>query len=153
MVTEKQGPVLPPIAQAGIVVKDLKKAIEYYSRVFRIGPFTSMVFTPEKHWVKGKPFPVKLNIAVAQMGPVQMELIEPVGDGPHKWFLDSNGEGLHHLGFIVDNYDAWMNYLKQQGTEVLMNAETDIPGFGHMRAAYMESNKTGGVLFELIEFT
>lgn len=150
---EKQGLALPPLAQVGIVVRDLKKATEYYSRVFGIDPFTSIVFAPEKHWVRGEPFPIKLNIAFAQMGPVQMELIEPVGDGPHKWFLDSKGEGLHHLGFIVDNYDAWINYLKQLRVEILMNAETDVPGMGHIRAAYMESDKTGGVLVELIEVT
>ena len=150
---KKQGLTLPPVAQVGIVVKDLKKAIEYYTRVFGIGPFTSVVFTPEESWVKGNPFPMKLNIALAQMGPVQMELLEPIEDGPHKWFLDSNGEGLHHLGFHVDNYDAWIDYLKREGIEILMNADTDVPGFGHLRAAYMESNKTGGVLFELIEFT
>lgn len=90
--------------------------------------------------------------ALAQMGPVQIELIEAVGDGPHKWFLDSKG-GLHHLGFIVDNYDAWISYLKQQRIEILMNANTDVPGMGHLRAACMESDKTGDVIVELIEFT
>lgn len=151
--TEKKGLALPALAQIGIVVGDLDKATEYYSRVFGIGPFSIIVFAPEKHWVRGKPFPITLNIAFAQMGPVLMELIEPVGDGPHKWFLDGKGEGLHHLGFIVDNYDAWINYLKQQGIEILMNAETDVPGMGHIRAAYMESDKPGGVLIELIEVT
>jgi catechol 2,3-dioxygenase-like lactoylglutathione lyase family enzyme len=151
--TGKQGLTLPPLAQVGVVVKDLKKSIEHFSRVFGIGPFTSIVFSPEKHWVRGEPFPIKLNIAFAQAGPVQIELIEPVGDGPHKWFLDSKGGGLHHLGFIVDNYDALMDYLKQMKIEILMNAETDVPGMGHVRAAYADSEKADGVLVELIEIT
>ncbi len=152
--TEKQGLALPAIGQVGIVVKDIKKATEYYSNVFGIGPFTIFEFSPEKHWLKGKPMPIKLNIAIAQMGPVMLELIQPVeGDAPHKWFLEEKGEGLQHLGFIVDNYDEWLHYLKENGIDVLMNAETNIEGMGHIRAAYVESNRIGGVLFELIEIT
>jgi len=142
---------LTNIGQVGIVVKDLEKAIEYYSKVFGIGPFTTFEFAPEKHWLRGKPMPIKLNIAVAQMGSIILELMQPLeGDAPHKWFLDNKGEGLQHLGFFVEDYDGWKAYLKKQGIEVLMEAETYIEGIGHVRGAYMESDKTGGVLFELL---
>ena len=152
--TKKQGLTLPALAHIGIVVKDLKKAIEYYSSVFGIGPFRSSDFVLRKQLVKGKPFAGTLvNVVFAQMGPVEIELLEPVRDGPHKWFLDSKGEGLHHLGFNVDNYDAWMDYAKQQGIEIFLNADFDLPGTGHMRVAYLESDKPGSVIFELIEFT
>ena len=152
--TEKQGFTLTTVGQIGIVVRDVKKAIEYYSKVFGIGPFMTFEFAPEKHWLKGKPMPIRLNIATAQMGPVMLELIEPVeGDAPHKWFLEKNGEGLQHLGFFIENYDGWKDYLKRQGIDVLMEAETDVEGIGHVRAAYVESDKTGGVLFELLEVT
>jgi catechol 2,3-dioxygenase-like lactoylglutathione lyase family enzyme len=145
---------LPGVAQIGVVVKDLQRAIDYYSTIFGVGPFMTFQFVPEKHYLRGKPLPIKLNIGVAQMGAVQLELIEPVeGDVPHKWFLDSRGEGLQHLGFIVDNYDRWLSYLKEKGIPVLMEAETDVEGMGHVRAAYMESDKTGGILFELVEVT
>jgi catechol 2,3-dioxygenase-like lactoylglutathione lyase family enzyme len=144
--------VLPPVSQIGVVVKHLKKAIDYYSKVFGMGPFMTFDFVPEKHWLKGKPMPIKLKIAVAPMGPIMFELIEPVeGDAPHKWFLDKNGEGLQHLGFMVDNYDEWKEYLKQQGIDVLMEAETDVQGLGHVRGAYMQTDQTGGVLFELLD--
>ena len=153
--TKKKELTLLSLEHIGIVVRDLKKAIEYYSTVFGIGPFTSMdaIPIPKKLRVKGKSFDMKLNVAVAQMGPVQIELLEPAGDGPHKWFLDSKGEGLHHLGFIVDNYDAWIDYAKQQGIEILLNADLDLPGTGHMRVAYLESDKPGSVLVEVIEVT
>jgi hypothetical protein len=53
----------------------------------------------------------------------------------------------------VDNYDEWLGYLKDRGIEVLMNAETDVEGMGHVRAAYLQSDRVGGVLFEIIEVT
>jgi catechol 2,3-dioxygenase-like lactoylglutathione lyase family enzyme len=144
--------ILPPPSQVGVVVRDLGKAIDYYSRTFGLGPFQTVEFAPAKHWVKGKPTPIRLNIGMCQWGPLTLELIEPVeGDAPHKWFLEEKGEGLQHLGFIVDNYDEWLRYLKEKGIQVLMNAETDVEGMGHVRAAYMESDSIGGVLFELIE--
>jgi len=143
---------LPPPAQVGVVVKNLKDAMEYYSQVFGVGPFQVVEFAPAQHWLKGKPTPIRLNIGLAQWGGLQLELIEVAeGDIPHKWFLEEKGEGLQHLGFIVDNYDQWMDYLKVKGIGVLMNAETDVEGMGHVRAAYLESDRVGGVLFELIE--
>jgi hypothetical protein len=62
-------------------------------------------------------------------------------------------EGLQHLGSIVENFNKWLNYLKDNRIDVLMNAETEVEGMGRLRAAYAESNRTGGVLFELIEIT
>ncbi len=146
--------VLPPPAQIGVVVKSLKEAIDFYSRTFGIGPFQVIEFAPAKHWLKGKPTPMRLNIGLCQWGPLQLELIEVAeGNIPHKWFLEEKGEGLQHLGFIVNNYEQWLNYLKGKGIDVLMNAETDVEGMGRVRAAYLESNVPGGVLFELIEIT
>jgi catechol 2,3-dioxygenase-like lactoylglutathione lyase family enzyme len=151
-IMEKKGLTLPPVAQIGVVVRDVKKAVDYYSKVFGIGPFQEFVFAPEKHWLRGKPMPIKLNIAMAPMGQVLLELIEPVeGDAPHKWFLETKGEGLQHLGFFVDNYDEWKNYCTSQGIEVLMEAETYVESLGNIRGAYIESDKPGGVLFEFIE--
>ncbi len=58
---------------------------------------------------------------------------------------------MQHFGFIVENYDEWLSYLKHEGIGVLMSAETDVEGMGHVRAAYIQSDRVGGVLFELIE--
>ena len=154
MADKQRQMVLPPPAQIGVVVKDLRKAIEYYSQTFGLGPFQTVDFAPAKHWLRGIPTPIRLNIGLCQWGPLQLELIEVVkGDIPHKWFLEGRGEGMQHLGFIVDNYDEWLGYLKDRGIEVLMNAETDVEGMGHVRAAYLQSDRVGGVLFEIIEVT
>ena len=150
--TSLAGLKLPDLGQVGIVVRDLDRAMAYYTEVFGVGPFQIIDFAPDKHWVRGKPAPVRLKIGMAAMGPVHLELIEPVeGDAPHKWFLEEKGEGMQHLGFYIDNYDAWLDHLKANGIEVLMAAETFVEGMGDVRAAYVESDKVGGVLFELIE--
>ena len=143
--------VLPPPTQIGVVVKDLKAAIDYYSGTYGLGPFEVFEFAPAKHWVDGKPSPIRLNIANCQWGPLELELLEWVeGDVPHKWFLEEKGEGIQHLAFVVDNYDEWLDYLNGRGIEVLCNVEIDL-GKGNLRAAYMKSDHVGGVIFELQE--
>ena len=104
-------------------------------------------------WVDGKPFPVRLKIAIAHMGQVELELLEPISEGPHKDFLDTHGEGLQHLCFYIDNYDEWMVYLKQQGIKLLYNAEGHIKDRGYLRAAYLDTadGKPGNTLIEISE--
>jgi methylmalonyl-CoA/ethylmalonyl-CoA epimerase len=145
---------LPALSGVGVVVRDMDKAIAYYSKTFGIGPFNTIMFKPEKHWVDGEPFPVTLKLAFASLGgSVTLELLQPLSEGPHKDFLDNHGEGLQHLGFDIDNYDEWMAYLKQEGIGVLYNAEGYIEGLGHLRAAYIDSQtgKPGSTLIELSE--
>jgi methylmalonyl-CoA/ethylmalonyl-CoA epimerase len=151
--SEERKLTVPPLVQIGIVVRDVQKAVEYYTRSFGIGPreIRDVSLGPDRCRVRGKPFTIKSHPdAFAQLGPIELELIEPPEDGIHRWFLDQKGEGLHHLCFRVDNYDAWMDHLKKQGIEILMDVVFDRPE-GPMRAAYVESDKTGGVLFEFIE--
>jgi len=145
---------LPPPFQVGIVVKNLSATIDYYTMIYGLGPFQVMHFKPTQHWVNNKPHPIELKVGKCQWGEIALELIEPVSENsPHQWFLDKKGEGMHHFGFLVENYDEWLDYFNDQGIDVLMNAETDVEGLGHVRAAYMLSDQTGGVLFELIEIT
>lgn len=146
---------LPPPAQIGIVVKDVQKAVEYYTRVFGLGPWEirDVALGSDRCWVRGKPFTIKSHPdAFTQLGPLEIELVQPPEDGIHRWFLDEKGEGLHHICFRVDSdtYDAWMDHLKEQGIPILMNVVFDHPE-GPIRAAYIESDKTGGVLFEFVE--
>jgi len=147
-------PKLPALSGIGIVVRDIDKAIDYYSKTFGIGPFRTIMFKPEKHWVNGKPFPATLKLAFASLGgSVEMELLQPLSEGPHKEFLDTHGEGLQHIGFNVDNYDEWMSYIKQEGIDILTNAEGYIEGLGYVRAAYLETGagKPGNTLIEIAE--
>jgi catechol 2,3-dioxygenase-like lactoylglutathione lyase family enzyme len=147
-------PKLPALSGVGVVVKDIDKAIEYYSKTFGIGPFRTILFSPEKHWVNGKPFPATLKLAFASLGgSVELELLQPLSEGPHKDFLDTHGEGIQHIGFNVDNYDEWMSYIKQEGIGILTNAEGYIEGLGYVRAAYLDPGpeKPGNTLIEISE--
>jgi len=136
------------VNQIGVVVRDLDKAIEYYES-FGIGPFKPISVNVIERKVRDVPNDEwKFRISVADMGPVQFELVQPVaGETPHKEFLDKNGEGINHLGFFVDDFEKEYANLVEKGFEVIYSARFSPSG----GAAYFDTKKVGGVLFEIIQ--
>lgn len=140
-------------AQVGFVVKDLEASITKYEERIGLGPFTTFRFKPDISFVDGKESVIDLNIGIVQLtAELSFELIEVVGgESYHKRFLEKNGEGIQHLGFITDDYDSVLKRAKGLNISMLMRAETDVPGMGHVRAAYFDTFETMGTLIEVIE--
>jgi len=130
---------LTVVNQIGIVVRDADAVIKSWESLFGIGPW-------EIREMRGKGTdgqPVRVKLAFASLGGVSLELIQPVeGRIFHHEFLEAHGEGLHHLGFHVDDVDAEADNLVRQGASVLSN----LPG----RYAYLGTGGPGGVIFEVI---
>ena len=141
------------IAQIGFVVRNLEKSIREYERVMGVGPFMVVDFRPEKSFVKGREPAIHLKIGIAQLTPaLSMELIEVVSGEPyHKDFLEAHGEGVQHLGYLSDDYDGVLTRARNLGIDVLMWAETDVAGMGHVRGAYLDTLEVLGTLIEVIE--
>jgi len=130
---------LKTVDQIGIVVRDIDKVIASWTQLFGIGPWRFRDISGKD--AEGRP--VKVRLAFAPLGPVTLELIQPVeGRVFHSGFLEAHGEGLHHLGFYVDDIEGEVANLLAQGARVLSEA----PG----RYAYLDTGGAGGVIFELI---
>jgi len=142
---------LPPVSQVGLVVRDLERVVEYYSSALGLGPFTRYVFAPEKHWFMEEPCPLKLGTAKSAWGDLELELIQPLeGNGLHREFLETHGEGLQHLGFHVADYDEVFDRFLQAGFHPLERAETYVETYqGHLRACYFDTHKVGGLVCEI----
>ena len=138
------------VSHVGIVVRDMDKAIEYYQSL-GIGPFESSkkghLATDRK--VYGKPADdAKIKSRVVQMGQLYLELVQPVeGEAIQKEFLKTKGEGINHLGFLVDDIDKETAKLEEKGFKVI--SSTRYAGGGGI--AYFDTDKVGGVIFELIQ--
>jgi len=127
-----------------IVVKDIDRAVKYYSSL-GIGPFQP--YPPMRDYVKvnvpDKEAFYKLTIRQAQIGPVALQLIQP-GEGRtiYKDFLDRNGEGVFHLGFVVEDVDKEEAKLKEQGLKVLSSGRrANGSGF-----TYFDTSANAGVV-------
>jgi len=79
-----------------------------------------------------------------------IELLKPVnGQGPIQKFLDSKGEGLHHLCFRVKNVKDKSEELKAKGYRLIYE-EAKI-GAGNCLVNFIHPKSTGGVLIEISE--
>ena len=129
---------LETVDHIGIVVRDCEKVIETWERMFGIGPWAIREMsgtTPEGKTVAAK-------LAFAYMGDLEIELIQIIeGKILHSEFLETHGEGLHHLGFFVDDVDGEAASLVAQGAKVIVQN----PGW-----IYLDCGGPGGVIFELM---
>lgn len=143
---------LPPVSQIGVVVKDMDRAVTYYSSIFGLGPFTVYDFEPDKHWYMEEPSHLKIRMAKAMWGEIEWEMIQPLeGKSLHQEFLTTHGEGIQHLGFNVRKYDETFENFVQAGFQPLMRAESYVEAYrGNLKACYFDTRRSGGVIFEII---
>jgi methylmalonyl-CoA/ethylmalonyl-CoA epimerase len=105
---------LPPIDQIGFVVRDLDAAVARYEPLF--GPFTFMDGSVPAVAYRGRVDDCQLRLAFGRSGAVEIELIQWVsGHSPHREFIESGREGMHHLRFRVDDVDAWTERVREAG--------------------------------------
>jgi len=133
----------------GVIVRDMEKTIEYLSSI-GIGPFgipngplyVEVTFKGELH---GKPGEWKVKISNAKIGDSELELLQPSGgESALQEFLDNHGEGLHHIGYLVDDVRGEVEKLKKQGVKVITSANLEGRGF-----AYMDTSAVGGIVTEI----
>jgi methylmalonyl-CoA/ethylmalonyl-CoA epimerase len=141
------GIVLPPVDQVGLVVRDLEKAAAFYYSAFGLGPFS---IVPEVRFdgvaLRGRPTDSSIKVAFADSGPLQIELIQPLeGDNIYTEFLQAGHEGLHHLGFRVDDFDGLVAGFQQKGIGPVFWKH-----FGFTAFAYLDTAGVGGVVAELL---
>jgi len=141
--------------QLGYVFADINEAVDTFSGIYQFEKTMRFDFTIEQHWVHGKHHPISLDIFIGVADGTEYELICPLSDGPHKWFLDQYGGGLQHIGYNVSDYDKYAQILTKAGMTVLMNADCDVfePGASepdhHLVAAYFEKPSMGNLLIEI----
>jgi len=78
-----------------------------------------------------------------------LELLQPLGDGPVRRFLEKRGEGLHHVAFAVSNIENALEELKAQGVPPVDEAPRE--GFRGHKVAFVHPRGFHGVLVELVE--
>ncbi len=123
----------------GIVVKDINKAIQYWTDVFDYKQITRIVEnTSHKVWVvfmhKYNSLPVKLICPVDKTSPV--------------YRFAQKGGGLHHLCFSCNELEQELARLKKLGLRSLTNPE---PGeaFQGEKIAFLHARHLGNM--ELID--
>ena len=133
------------IGHIGVVVEDIGKTMEFLSSIWGLGPWQTVEISLGKDMlIVGEPFRQKL--AWAKLGSTTLELIQQLeGGGPWPEFLKTKGEGLHHIGFNISNWDEMVAKLKQQGGKMVAGGV-----YEGKRWCYFDI-KPGGILVEFGE--
>jgi methylmalonyl-CoA epimerase len=127
----------PRLDHIGIAVKSLDAAKIYEA----LGLTIAHIETVETQGVR---------TAFLAAGDAMIELLEP--SGPQSTiakFIEKRGEGIHHICFRVDDIEAQLARLQQQGYRLIN--ESPVPGAHGCRVAFLHPAAGNGVLIELSE--
>lgn len=97
------------IMQNGYVVRDIEAAMRHWIGVLGVGPWFYIEHLPVTDFqYKGQSSPVDVSIALANSGPLQVELIQQRNDAPSMYrdFLNAGHEGLQHIGYGTKQFEA-----------------------------------------------
>ena len=119
--------------QVGLVVRDLDSTMKALRNIFGFENFREVTWPIERSDMKseyhGSPGNFKFRIAFTQLGPIELEIIQPLeGENIYQDFLESHGEGLHHLLFEVDDIGQLQKGLEPLGINMIQSGTGIRPG-------------------------
>jgi methylmalonyl-CoA/ethylmalonyl-CoA epimerase len=137
------------VLHMGIVVRNMEQTKKHLKSL-GMGPFEPLSLPPfiGELWFKGKPLHSEQNVLFVKGGEVDLELFEPVqGNSPWQEFLDTKGEGIHHIAFAADDIDKEEAEAVKQGVSVLHKARWQ----GGGGCAYLDFGASN-IIVELLRF-
>ena len=127
------------VDHVGIAVRDLDAAIAFYSATFGV-EFTY------RHTVEEQ----GVEEAMGKVGESWIQLLRPLGpDTPVGKFIESKGEGVHHIGYGVTDVRAAIEACTAAGLRMI--DETPRAGSRGAQIAFVHPKSVGGVLVELVQ--
>jgi methylmalonyl-CoA/ethylmalonyl-CoA epimerase len=131
--------LLTEIDHVAIAVNDLEVAIAWYGEVF--GATVDHRERVERDGVEE---------ALLKVADSYVQLLTPVrDDSPVAKYLATKGEGLHHIGYRVDDCAAALQAIKDAGGRVIDDEPR--PGSRGTTVAFVHPKTSFGTLIELVQ--
>jgi methylmalonyl-CoA/ethylmalonyl-CoA epimerase len=125
------------IEHIGIAVKKLSVSIPLFEKLLDTPCYKTEVVEKEQ-----------VNTAFFQAGATKVELVEAYAPGSViNTFIEKKGEGVHHIAFEVDDIEAEVKRLVNEGF-ILVN-EVPREGADNKLVCFLHPKSTNGVLIEL----
>jgi methylmalonyl-CoA epimerase len=133
------GGLLKEIDHVAIAVNDLDGAIDWYREAFG-----ATVAHRERVESDG------VEEALLQVAESYVQLLTPTrDDSPVAKYLEKRGEGIHHIGYRVDDCGEVLEAIKAMGGKVLDEAPR--PGSRNTTVAFVHPKTSFGTLIELVQ--
>jgi len=138
-------PIFTKTMQIGIVVRDLDATMRKYVDEYGIGPWKIYDFIAKDLHEYGQPVKRSWRLAVAMVGQLQWELIEPLdNESIYARFLAEKGGGVHHVAVAAQSFDEMLATEAKRGIDVVLSGE-----FEGVRVAYLGTDRDLGVILEI----
>jgi catechol 2,3-dioxygenase-like lactoylglutathione lyase family enzyme len=132
---------IPPgmrISQVAVVVKDLRRTMEAYTKIMGWKPWSVYEHKPpllHHTMLHGKPEKFSMLGAEVHCNPIDFEIIQPL-EGPsiYKEFLEQKGEGLHHVAIVspAEDIEVTLGDFEKNGVDILMEGRVGETAFYYM---------------------
>lgn len=143
-------PLFTGTMQVSVVVPDLDAAMRTYVEGYGIGPWHVYEFDPGNvtgMHERGRPVARSWRLALAQVGDVQWELVQPLdGDSVYARFLAEHGPGVHHVGVAVADYARTLEELAGRGHEVILGGT-----YNGVTFSYLSTDRDLGIVTEIFD--
>ena len=131
--------LLTEIDHVAIAVRDLEAAIDYYQRAF--GATVEHRETVESDGVEE---------ALLKVAESYIQLLTPTSDAsPVAKAIEKRGEGLHHIGYRVDDCGVALASMIAAGATPIDKAPR--PGSRNTTVAFIHPKSSFGTLIELVQ--
>lgn len=127
------------INHLGIATKGIDEALKFWEDALGLENVHTEVVEDQK-----------VRVAMLPIGESRVELLEPTSDdSPISKFLEKRGGGIHHIAVEVDDIEASLAKLKENGMRLI--DETPRIGAEGCLVAFVHPASTNGVLLELVQ--
>lgn len=127
------------IEHIGIAVKDIEVSNNLFGKLFGKQHYKTEAVESEG-----------VITSFFKVGPNKIELLQATHDeSPIAKFIDKKGEGIHHIAFAVEDIEAEIERLKDEGFRMIH--EKPKKGADDKLIAFLHPKGTNGVLIELCQ--
>ena len=127
------------VEHIGIAVRTLAESVPLFEMLLKSQCYKTEMVESEK-----------VNTAFFKTGDTKIELLESIDEnGVISKFIDKKGEGLHHIAFEVEDIEAEMERLKNEGF-ILLNDKPK-KGADNKLICFLHPKSTNGVLVEICQ--
>jgi len=131
--------VLSELDHVGVAVHDLEAVVAWYAEMFG-----ATVAHRERIETDG------VDEALIKVADSYIQLLAPYTDAsPLAKFLERHGEGIHHVGYRVDDCEATLEAVKAKGARVV--DEHPRTGSRGTTVAFLHPKSAFGTLIELVQ--
>jgi methylmalonyl-CoA/ethylmalonyl-CoA epimerase len=131
--------MLKRINHIAIAVNNIEEATKFYQEVMGLTLSGVEVVTAQK-----------TKVGFFKIGESNIELVQPAEpDSPLVKFLETKGQGIHHICFEVEDVEAEVKAYLDKGATLI--DQKPRPGAHKTKVAFIHPKSSSGVLIELCE--